>query len=234
MTDSLSSAGHSDENARFSMDSLDSVNLRMFHNLSQVVVPMNVSEFFSLRFPFKVYELIIKDSLQIEKVPVLSVTFRKLEPNGIKVKIRGSDGRLRESVIIDYSRGLIKEISSGHYAFVARDSMIFERMPLKEQMEAIVRLERAGYIRLKYLLQKLYWYPRCEIDLNNTDGSCGGRYRFWANVRNDGVCAIKVNRLQLCINDVENGATFIEWGKPFLFNPETTFRIPIDKIKVKW
>ncbi|CAF5152105.1 unnamed protein product, partial [Rotaria magnacalcarata] len=156
--------------------------LRIYPSFTEVREKFNAPQNFKMYFPREVYDQIVKGSLNVEGIDVISqncVTKANNLENQI-VFIRRAREQPIECQVIRSSDLLLKEVKTGRFIRAQNHELEYVNIPEEEGTEVTFALKQLGDATLSYLINGIQWSPRYNLKVGTDDHS----FEAWADMTN--------------------------------------------------
>ncbi|CAF0973631.1 unnamed protein product [Rotaria sordida] len=174
--------------------------LRIYPSFSEVRERFNAPQNFKMYFPREVYDQIVKGSLSVEGIDVISqnsvTKANNLENQTVFIH------RARESPIecqvIRSNDLLLKDIKTGRYIRAQNHELEYVNIPEEEGTEVTFALKQPGDATLSYLINGIQWSPRYNLNVETDNHS----FEAWADMTNNTKRDYQIKRTELFGGDV--------------------------------
>ncbi|CAF3338949.1 unnamed protein product [Rotaria socialis] len=174
--------------------------LRIYPSFTEVREKFTAPQNFKIYFPREVYDQIVKGSLSVEGIDVISqncVTKANNLENQI-VFIRRAREQPIECQVIRSSDLLLKEVKTGRFIRAQNHELEYVNIPEEEGTEVTFALKQLGDATLSYLINGIQWSPRYNLKVGTDDHS----FEAWADMTNNTKRDYQIKRTELFGGDV--------------------------------
>ncbi|CAF1044373.1 unnamed protein product [Adineta steineri] len=174
--------------------------LRIYPSFTEIREKFNAPQNFKIYFPREVYDQIVKGSLSIEGIDVISqnsVTKANNLENQI-VFIRRQHEQPIECQVIRSADLLLKEVKSGRYIRGQNYELEYVNIPEEEGQEVTFALRQEGDAILSYLINGINWSPRYNLKIESDKHS----FEAWADMTNNTKRDYQIKHTELFGGDV--------------------------------
>ncbi|CAF2981477.1 unnamed protein product [Rotaria sp. Silwood2] len=194
---------HSDSNSGKDKEKIypSYTELRIYPSFSEVREKFNAPQNFKMYFPREVYDQIVKGSLSVEGIDVISqnsvTKANNLENQTVFIR------RPRESPIecqvIRSNDLLLKDVKTGRYIRAQNHELEYVNIPEEEGTEVTFALKQHGDATLSYLINGIQWSPRYNLNVETDNHS----FEAWADMTNNTKRDYQIKRTELFGGDVQ-------------------------------